>query len=64
MSIGAGLVRDWGKGLAQGRLFPEGMDESVTLALTGCKTDRDGVVLLTYQPAPAKAPAGQPGAAD
>jgi hypothetical protein len=39
------------------------MDEAATLALTGCKPDRDGVLLLTYQPAPAKAPAGQPGAA-
>jgi dihydrofolate reductase len=45
------------------RLFPEGMDEPATLTLTGCKTDRDGVLLLTYQPASAKAPAGQPGTA-
>jgi dihydrofolate reductase len=45
------------------RWFPDGMDEAATLTLTGCKPDRDGVLLLTYQPAPAKAPAGPTGAA-
>ena len=35
------------------RWFPEGVDEAATLALTGCKTDGDGVLLLNYQPAPA-----------
>ena len=35
------------------RWFPDGMDQAATLTLTGCKTDGDGVLLLTYQPAPA-----------
>jgi dihydrofolate reductase len=35
------------------RLFPEDMSEQATLALTEAKPDRDGVMLLRYQPAPA-----------
>jgi len=34
------------------RWFPDGVDEAATLALTGYKTDGDGVLLLNYQPAP------------
>jgi len=30
------------------------------LTLADSKTDRDGVLLLTYRPAPAEVPAGQP----
>jgi dihydrofolate reductase len=37
------------------RLFPGTMTEAATLTLTDSKTDRDGVLLLTYHPA---APAG------
>jgi dihydrofolate reductase len=44
------------------RAFPDGMDAAATLTLTGCQPDRDGVLLLNYQPAPAKA-AGAGGAA-
>ncbi len=39
------------------RLFPSEMNEAAPLALTEAKPDRDGVMLLTYHPAPAKAPA-------
>ena len=39
------------------RLFPPEVSEAATLALTEAKPDRDGVMLLTYHPAPAKAPA-------
>jgi dihydrofolate reductase len=42
------------------RLFPPQVNESATLALTDAKPDRDGVMLLTYHPAAAKAP-GQEG---
>ena len=35
------------------RLFPDRMDAAVTLTLAESKTDRDGVLLLTYHPAPA-----------
>jgi dihydrofolate reductase len=45
------------------RLFPEEVNEPATLALTDTKQDRDGVMLLTYQPAPAKAPAASGGPA-
>jgi dihydrofolate reductase len=38
------------------RLFPAEVNETATLALTDAKPDRDGVMLLTYHPAPAKAP--------
>ena len=44
------------------RLFPGQMNAAATLTLTDSKTDRDGVLLLTYHPA-AAAPAGQPGPA-
>lgn len=45
------------------RLFPEGTDEQARLALTEVKTDRDGVMLLRYEPASgqAAASAGTPG---
>ncbi len=42
------------------RLFPDEMSAAATLTLADSKTDRDGVLLLTYRPAPAEAPAGQP----
>jgi len=42
------------------RLFPDQMSTAATLTLADAKTDRDGVLLLTYHPAPAGAPAGQP----
>jgi dihydrofolate reductase len=42
------------------RLFPDQMNAAATLTLTDSKTDRDGVLLLTYHPAPAGTPAGQP----
>ena len=42
------------------RLFPPEMNEAATLTLTEAKPDRDGVMLLTYHPAPAKAPAADP----
>jgi dihydrofolate reductase len=45
------------------RLFPDEMSAAATLTLADSKTDRDGVLLLTYRPAPAEAPAGQPGPA-
>ncbi len=45
------------------RLFPEEVNEPATLALTDTKPDRDGVMLLTYHPAPAKAPAAAGGSA-
>jgi dihydrofolate reductase len=32
------------------RLFPDAMGEPARLALTSCRTDGDGVLLLTYQP--------------
>jgi dihydrofolate reductase len=32
------------------RWFPDDKDEAATLTLTGCQTDGDGVLLLTYQP--------------
>jgi dihydrofolate reductase len=41
------------------RLFPDQMDAAATLTLAEAKTDRDGVLLLTYHPA-AGAPGGQP----
>jgi dihydrofolate reductase len=40
------------------RLFPPAMSESATLTLADARPDRDGVMLLTYHPAPATAPAG------
>lgn len=45
------------------RLFPEETDEQARLALTEVKTDRDGVMLLRYEPASgqAAASAGTPG---
>ena len=42
------------------RLFPDEMSAAATLTLTDSKTDRDGVLLLTYHPAAAGAPASQP----
>ena len=39
------------------------MSDSATLALTDAKPDRDGVMLLTYHPAPAKEPAAAAGPA-
>ena len=45
------------------RLFPPGVNEPSTLTLTDAKPDRDGVMLLTYHPAPVKAPAEDAGAA-
>ena len=42
------------------RLFPEQMNAAATLTLTDSTTDRDGVLLLTYHPAAAAAPAAQP----
>ena len=45
------------------RLFPKEVNEPATLALTDTKPDRDGVMLLTYHPAPAKAPAAAGGPA-
>jgi dihydrofolate reductase len=45
------------------RLFPEEVNEPATLTLTDTKPDRDGVMLLTYHPAPAKAPAAAAGPA-
>ena len=45
------------------RLFPPEMSDSATLALTDAKPDRDGVMLLTYHPAPAKEPAEAAGPA-
>ncbi len=45
------------------RLFPPEMSDSATLALTDVKPDRDGVMLLTYHPAPAKEPAEAAGPA-
>ena len=41
------------------RLFPSQMSTAATLTLVDSKTDRDGVLLLTYHPA-AGAPAAQP----
>jgi dihydrofolate reductase len=45
------------------RLFPEATQQQARLALTEVKADRDGVMLLRYQPAPdqASASAGTPG---
>jgi dihydrofolate reductase len=40
------------------RLFPDGMDEAATLTLTSNKTVGDGILLLTYQAAPAPATTG------
>jgi dihydrofolate reductase len=40
------------------RLFPAEVSEAATLALTETKPDRDGVMLLTYHPAPAAAQKG------
>jgi dihydrofolate reductase len=37
------------------RLFPAAMGEPATLVLTSCETDGDGVLLLTYKPADARA---------
>jgi len=45
------------------RLFPGQMSVAATLTLTDSKTDRDGVLLLTYQPAATKTPPGQPASA-
>jgi dihydrofolate reductase len=45
------------------RLFPEEVNESAKLTLTDAKPDRDGVMLLTYHPAPAGAPAAAEGPA-
>jgi dihydrofolate reductase len=45
------------------RLFPPEVNESATLTLTDSKPDRDGVMLLTYHPAPVKVPAQDAGAA-
>jgi dihydrofolate reductase len=45
------------------RLFPAEVNETATLTLTEAKPDRDGVMLLTYHPAPAKASAADAGAA-
>lgn len=45
------------------RLFPDVMSEPAKLTLTDAKPDRDGVMLLTYQPAPAEAPAAAAGPA-
>jgi dihydrofolate reductase len=45
------------------RLFPAEVNETATLTLTEVKPDRDGVMLLTYHPAPAKAPAADAGTA-
>jgi dihydrofolate reductase len=45
------------------RLFPAEVSEAATLELTEAKPDRDGVMLLTYHPAPAKAPAEAAGPA-
>lgn len=42
------------------RLFPDEMSQAAMLTLTGSRTTGDGVLLLTYQSAPATAPAGQP----
>ena len=43
------------------RLFPDTMTEAAKLTLTDSKTDGDGVLLLTYHPAPAAEPvADQP----
>ena len=39
------------------RLFPPEVSEAAILALTEAKPDRDGVMLLTYHPGPAKPPA-------
>jgi len=39
------------------RLFPEKMGEPARLTLTEAKPDRDGVMLLTFHPAPAGTPA-------
>ncbi|HEV2450691.1 MAG TPA: dihydrofolate reductase family protein [Streptosporangiaceae bacterium] len=44
------------------RLFPGQMSTAARLTLTDSRPDRDGVLLLTYQPAPAEA-TGQPGPA-
>jgi dihydrofolate reductase len=45
------------------RLFPAAVNETATLTLTEAKPDRDGVMLLTYHPAPDKASAADAGAA-
>jgi dihydrofolate reductase len=45
------------------RLFPAEMSQAATLTLTEAEPDRDGVMLLTYHPAPAKAPAAAAGPA-
>jgi dihydrofolate reductase len=45
------------------RLFPAEVNETATLTLTEAKPDRDGVMLLTYHPAPDKASATDAGAA-
>lgn len=42
------------------RLFPDEMSAAATLTLADSKTGSDGVLLLTYRPAPAEAPVGQP----
>lgn len=67
--IGHGLVDEYRLMLfpivlgAGKRLFPGQMSAAAALTLVDAKTDRDGVLLLTYHPSPAKAPAGQPGPA-
>ena len=38
------------------RLFPDEMTAAATLTLAASETDRDGVLLLTYHPAPADQP--------
>jgi dihydrofolate reductase len=45
------------------RLFPEGMSEPARLTLADAKPDRDGVMLLTYRPAPGAATAAAAGPA-
>jgi len=42
------------------RLFPAAMSEPAKLTLADAKPDRDGVMLLTYHPAAAEAPAAGP----
>ena len=42
------------------RLFPGQMGQAAKLTLTESQTTGDGVLMLTYQPAPAQAAADQP----
>ena len=42
------------------RLFPGQMGQAAKLTLSESQTTGDGVLMLTYQPAPAQAAAGQP----